>query len=481
MTVAAVSIRGIQSMRDSLSIRIQRFIGRVLRSAAFRICVACSMIVAISSLGLYHELRMIESNVIKSQMSEVRSNAERTAMYIEQDMYRSRGRDLSVVVRDSNWLFALWERTKNQEPIREFRAIVDNRNRIVAHTDSEKVGRIALSNLEVPDAKNRRVGFRTDPALADDKPFVEIRVPIRKFRGTVGFYVSGIASNWMAEKVAKEQHGTWVTWISVICCAVVIVAFTGIVVYRLAKRADALERELDSAETRRLSELSMLLVGMAHEIRNPLNSIRLNLHTSERVFSGEAQLEPHEVQSMVSESVREVERVNEIISQLLGLARQEVPSHEYANAKQEIESAIQFFRTTFELLKIGVHFHDHGNEVWVAIDRSRFRQILVNIMNNALEALPKGGEIEIHLEADRVSASLSISDSGNGVDETLRSEIFEPFVTTRQNGTGLGLSVVRSIVEQVGGAVTCRKSEKLGGAEFLLRVPRIPIDTPTAA
>jgi two-component system, NtrC family, sensor histidine kinase HydH len=464
-------------------VRVMNLISLVFRSAAFRIGIACFLVLIVGGLGMYHELEMIESSVIKSQMSEVRSNSERTVVHLEQDFYRHRGRDLSHVLGESMWLREIWERTKDREPIRAFRAVIDTRNKIIAHSDPNKVGQTALPSVDEqpsPMQSFPRVIFRTDPALAGDKSFIEIRVPIRKYRSVAGYYVAGIASDWIAGKIHSEQRGAIITWMIVVGCAVLIVAITGVVLYRLASRATSLEKDLDSAETRRLTELSMLLVGMAHEIRNPLNCIRLNLHTSGKVFLGEAQFDRNEVLSMLTESVREVERVNEIISQLLGLARQDKSENEYSNAAEEIDGAIQFFRATFEQMKIGVQFHNRATNAWVAIDRARLRQILVNLMANARDALPQGGRIEIQLEADGNSASLSIADSGSGVDESLRHEIFEPFVTTRENGTGLGLSVVRSMVEQIGGAISCEKSSKLGGAVFLLRMPQCSPNIPSA-
>jgi two-component system, NtrC family, sensor histidine kinase HydH len=453
-------------------------INRIVRSAAFRIGVACFFVLLIGCWGMFHELEMIETSIIKSQMSEVRSTAERTVMHLEQDWFRSRGRALSQIVQEASWLPELWERTKHLEPVREFRAVVDSQNVVIAHTSPERVGNMACPDPSEPYSAKRksdRVGFRTDPALAGDRSFVEIRVPIRKYRGIAGYYVSGLACDWLNAKVISEQRRARITWMIVIGCAMFIVAITGVVLYRLARRASSLEHELDSAENRRLSELSMLLVGMAHEVRNPLNSIRLNLHTSEKVFLGEAKFDRSEVIAMLAESVREVERVNEIISQLLGFARQDRSEVEYTNAAEEIEGAIQFFRTTFEQMKIGVRFHHSVRDnIRIAIDRPRFRQILVNLMSNAQNALPNGGTVEIQLGENGDSAYLSVADSGSGVDETMRQKIFEPFVTMRENGTGLGLSVVRSMVQQIGGAISCDRSAKLGGAEFLLRIPQSP-------
>lgn len=452
-----------------------RLCRNMLRTPAFRIGIACVVVLVIGSWGMRRELQMIEASVIKSQVSEVRSNAERTIIHLEQDLFRGRGKELEVVLREAHWLADLWDRTKNREPRRVFRAVLDASNRVLCHTDPERVGGTAMQFLEpaIDDPNGISTSaFRRDSALTDVE-FVEIRMPIKKFRREMGYYVSGISRDWIQSKIRSEQLGTIITWVSVIGCTMSVVALTGLVLYRLAKRAASLEKELDSAETRRLSELSMLLVGMAHEVRNPLNSIRLNLHTSERVFLGEAFMRRDEVLVMLAESVKEVERVNEIISQLLGLARQEKLADEYAHAASEVDSAIQFFRTTFEAMRIGIQFDNRAGDALVAMDRARFRQILLNLITNAQDALPLGGEIQICLESDGESARLTIADSGKGVDEGLQSRIFEPFVTTRENGTGLGLSVVKSIVEQVGGGVSCARSARLGGAEFLLSMPQL--------
>jgi hypothetical protein len=144
-------------------------------------------------------------------------------------------------------LVDLWERTKKSEPKRAFRAIVDTRDQIIAHTEIERVGKTALPvNRERPTTRKRddRIEWRRDPALAGEESYIEIRIPIRKFRGTAGYYVSGIASDWIATKVFSEQYGAIVTWSIVICSATIIVAYTGVTLYRLAKRASQLEQEL---------------------------------------------------------------------------------------------------------------------------------------------------------------------------------------------------------------------------------------------
>ncbi|MEQ1828889.1 MAG: ATP-binding protein [Pirellula sp.] len=445
----------------------------ILTSAYLGIGAACALVFVIGRMGMMHEMETIRTAVIRAQVSEVKSNADRTVLHLEQDLLRARNSTLADVASNSGWLRDLWTRTKEIEPIRAFRAIVDVDGRIVAHTEQSKVGGIVAANPKYhrDDKQSENLVERSDVALAGNNSYIEINLPIRRFRKLLGHYACGISSEWIARKIAAEQTNAWWTWTIVIASAISIVAITGVVLYRLARRATWLERELHVAEGRRLSELSMLMVGMAHEVRNPLNSIRLNLHTSERVFLGGSKLDDNEVLSMLSESVREVERVNELVSQLLGFARSERDNDASVEAVNEIESAIQFFRTTLEQMHIEIKFRNDAVNTWLPMDRSRLRQILLNLLTNARDALPNGGAIEVSLDNSGNRVRMVVADSGGGVEETMRQRIFEPFVTTRKNGTGLGLAVVRSMLESVGGTIHCHRSTRLGGAEFVLNLP----------
>jgi signal transduction histidine kinase len=258
---------------------------------------------------------------------------------------------------------------------------------------------------------------------------------------------------------------------NVIGSAMAIVGLTGTVLYRFARHATVLKRELSIADGRRLTELSTLMVGMAHEIRNPLNSIRLNLYTSERVFCGDTKLADQEVLSMLSESVREIERVDSIIGQLLGYARTENDCGEEVDVANEILAAIKFVSPTFENQAITIEFDNKAPLVTITMDRRRLRQILLNLLNNARDALADGGRIKVTLETHGKLARLTVADSGVGVDASIRSRMFEPFVSTRDTGTGLGLAIVKSMLESIEGVIDYETSEELGGAEFILSFP----------
>ncbi len=442
------------------------------RSAWVRIAVATLLVCLGGFGGMFHELDSIRKSTGKSLIAEVRSHAVRTVERLEQDMEQFGVVDLNTAAK-SHWLRDRWRSIRLMEPKRSYRAVVDMDGTILSHTSYRKAGQIIK-----PLADGSRVPewgdavFETqDPILTDNLRVVDILVPIYKSNTLVGTYHVGLPADWLRSKIATEQSASKRAWTAVIIYTMAIMVVTGVVLHLQSRRARLLERELHRSEEGRLRELNSLMVGMAHEVRNPLNSIRLNLHTSDRIFRGVSQLGEQEVASMIADSVREIERVESLIGQLLGYARMENEFDDDVDLADEIQTAIRFMQTSFEQQVITVHFRNNASSVNISIDRRRLRQILLNLMKNAVEAMPSGGHIELTLETKDNQARLTIADSGTGVDAKIRSRLFEPFVTTRESGTGMGLAIVRRIIDSMDGAIHYQTSGSLGGAEFSLSFP----------
>ena len=444
----------------------------VFRSASFRIAAATLLVFFVGRWGMLHEAQSIRKSVGNSQISEARSHAERTAERLQQEMESQDAVDLGTAA-NAKWLRDRWRSIRWLEPKRAFRAIVDSSGTIVAHTDYHAIGKKVKPHLEssrVPEFGDKVFEAR-DSILTSNVQVMDILIPITKSNHVVGTYHVGLPVDWLDRKIAKEQSGSQRAWTAVIAYSMIIVVITGLVLNQQARRANLLERKLHLAEARRLRELSTLMVGMAHEVRNPLNSIRLNLHTSDRIFRGESQLAADEVSDMLSESVREIERVESLIGQLLGFARVENVIDDEVSVADEIRSALKYIEPTLEPRGIKVTFRNDSSSATIFMDRGRVRQILLNLLKNASDAMPGGGCIEVTFETSGSQARLIVADTGNGVEERIRSRLFEPFVTTRESGTGLGLAVVRSMLESVDGAIRYQTSVTLGGAEFTVSFP----------
>lgn len=434
--------------------------------------MACLLVLWIGRWGMMREMDAIRRSVGRSQMSQAKSHAVRTVQRIELEMANAVEADLATAAK-ATWLVEHWRFSRDQDPQRNYRAIVDSSGVVVAHSESRKIGQMLKPNAEIVQVSEFGDDFieTQDSVLADGQRVIDIQVQIQRVDRVVGTYHVGVSADWLDKKIHDEQTVAKSVWTVVIASAMAIVGLTGTVLYRFARHATLLKRELSIADGRRLRELSTLMVGMAHEIRNPLNSIRLNLYTSERVFCGDTKLADQEVLSMLSESVREIERVDSIIGQLLGYARAENDFGEEVDVANEIQAAIKFVSPIFENQAVTIEFDNKAPSVTITMDRRRLRQILLNLLNNAREALADGGRIKVTLETHGKLARLTVADSGVGVDASIRSRMFEPFVSTRDTGTGLGLAVVRSMLESIEGVIDYETSEELGGAEFVLSFP----------
>ncbi len=459
-------------VQNSFHATVNHLAVAVFRSVYVRIAVSTLLVFCVGYWGMLHELESIRRSVGRSQISEVRSHAESSVERLQQDMEQSNSFDLSAAA-NARWLRDRWRFVRRLEPQRAFRAIVDNSGTIVAHSNSRVTG----TKVNPPEDSRRVPEFgdgvfeNQGSELTGNLRVIEILVPISKSNSIVGTYHVGVPTDWLNKMIAAEQSSSRRAWTAVIAYTMAIVVLTGIILHFQGRRANLLELKLHIAEERRLQELSTLMVGIAHEVRNPLNSIRLNLHTSDRIFRGKSQFDEQEIANMLSDSVREIERVESLIGLMLGYARIENDCDDDVNVADEIQSTIQFMESTFDGQDITVVFRNDSPLVSIFIERRRLRQILLNLMKNAADAMPDGGRIEVTLGTIGGQAHMVIADSGKGVDEKIRSRLFEPFVTTRESGTGMGLAIVRSMLDNVDGAIEYKISGSLGGAEFSLKFP----------
>ncbi len=226
-------------------------------------------------------------------------------------------------------------------------------------------------------------------------------------------------------------------------------------------------REFERREVRRarLSELGNLAAGVAHEIRNPLNTISIAAQRLAAEFTPTAQKE--EFISFTQQIREETRRLNEIITRFLALAREDQKSRRTVELSALLSEAAGFLKLEAEQIGIALETAIES-ELALQADRDAFKQILTNLFNNAKEALGRmGGRILISAKKDGGVISLVFEDDGPGIPEELREKVFTPYFTTKEAGTGLGLPTVHRIVSDMGGEIRVEQSE-LGGARFVM-------------
>lgn len=231
------------------------------------------------------------------------------------------------------------------------------------------------------------------------------------------------------------------------------------------------QRDEQLRKSERLAAVGRLAAHVTHEVRNPLNSIRLNVELLEDdVAEG-----PSEARRVLSSIIREVDRLTEITDQYLRLVRLPEPRPQSTDFAALVRDVASFLAPEME--RAQVHFELALEPIpSIPLDDGQLRQALLNLCRNAREAMADGGVIRIELMGQPGGVLLRVSDQGSGIPESERDKIFDLFYTTKQHGTGLGLPLTQQIIAAHGGRIRCMPGVN-GGTTFELWLPRLELAT----
>jgi signal transduction histidine kinase len=236
----------------------------------------------------------------------------------------------------------------------------------------------------------------------------------------------------------------------------------------------AVETLLADEERQRLvaqyAEIAALAGGLAHEIRNPLSTINLNLELlADEVEAGESPRE-HRMLQRIRTVQRECLRLEEILDEFLKFARLGEVDAVESDLNQAVRDFIEFFQPEAAAAAIEISPHLAPDLPPVRLDRALFRQVLLNLAINAQQAMPKGGLLELQSRWRDGRVELDLIDNGSGMDESTVSRIFDVFFSTKPTGSGLGLPTVRRIVAAHGGRIAV-ESAPARGTRFTISLP----------
>jgi two-component system NtrC family sensor kinase len=239
---------------------------------------------------------------------------------------------------------------------------------------------------------------------------------------------------------------------------------------------DLTEKKIASEQVQRMGKLAaigQLAAGISHEIRNPLMGIGATLElTLENLAPG------HPQRDMLMRSMEEIERVDEIISDLLDLARPREMNVEKADINEIVSDATQFLAGICRKENITLTVDLDRNIGMVHMDRDKIRQVLINIALNAVQSMGTNGVLHIvtspanqrYHRLDSEGVQITVEDTGNGIDPALKEKIFDPFFTTRPDGTGLGLYNCHKTVDAHGGSILIEDAVS-GGTKVTVLLP----------
>ena len=235
-------------------------------------------------------------------------------------------------------------------------------------------------------------------------------------------------------------------------------------------------------ESERMATLGRLVRTIAHEVRNPLGSIRLGTqllqHTETevdarvRTYSDKVQLSQKEIKEYTAIIIKEVDRLNRFIEQLLAFSKPAMQAAKQTDIHHLLDNSLAICRPELELHAITVATHYDTNCPQVNINEDGITQVLLNLFYNAIEAMDTGGTLTIQTEylSESEVVCVRIQDDGPGIPAEDIAMLFDPFYTTKQKGTGLGLYISQKILAEHHGSIEVDANLEIGTA-FIVSLP----------
>jgi signal transduction histidine kinase len=246
------------------------------------------------------------------------------------------------------------------------------------------------------------------------------------------------------------------------------------------------QREREAIRSEQLAALGQLAAGMAHELRNPLMSMKILVQGA--LAGPYVEAEDGDGCASGNFSTRdlgvleeEIVRLEQLLQSFLDVARPPEPAKKVTDIRPLVEEALSFLAGRAAAFSTSIESLIPPAPVYAAVDAGQFRQVMINLVLNALEAMPGGGALRVRVScATGDCLAIEVADRGCGLPPNLGDGIFDPFTTTKETGLGLGLSICKRIALAHGGTLT-GTDRPGGGAIFTLRLARSPASAMLAA
>jgi len=209
---------------------------------------------------------------------------------------------------------------------------------------------------------------------------------------------------------------------------------------------------------------------VAHEIRNPLTPMKLNIQYLQKIYKESKEDFNQKWNSLSSSLIDQIEALNEVATTFSDLASNNLLDREKVDVVQLVRSAIDIYKNHE---KVNIRYNTSVDEAYVMARQNELLRVFNNLIKNAVQSiLPGKGEVEITISRKENIIEIKISDNGRGIPDEMKSRIFQPYFTTKSGGTGVGLAIVKNILTEMGGEITfvSRAGE---GTEFILHLKAV--------
>lgn len=231
----------------------------------------------------------------------------------------------------------------------------------------------------------------------------------------------------------------------------------------------AREERLARIRTERLAQLGTLLAGFAHEVRNPLSTISLNLQLVLEEFREPESPRDKRTQKRVAVVEAEVRRLQKILEEFLSFARAPEPKLVPVDLNQRLQAVVDFHQPELREQGVSLRFYPGSDVGLVPADWDHVQAAIVNLVRNAKDATPAGGEVLVSTSREPGFVVIRVTDTGAGIPPDVQPRVFDPYFSTKKSGTGLGLPTARRVAAEHGGSLSLQ-SEVGKGTQFALRL-----------
>ncbi len=417
------------------------------------------LVVALVCLGLavsagynYRRLARLRAEYLRNSAAEIASVLD----------LQARGPSRS---NPGFWQSLFAESAGIREPLVGFLALVDESGNVLA-SEGERFASVFSAPAGFVRSQGTEL-FIYEAALAGPRmgmgpgmgggmgmgPGLGRRVGTRRLR--IGMYSSTADFIWWQAMIQLAMNG------------VAIVMLLVLARYFLRTLRHFLQLKAREESARHLTALGGMAATLAHEIRNPLGAMKGLTQLVQEDLPGD-----HKTQSLMNTVVGEAERLEQLVTDLLTFARPRDPQisrFDFTRLLADLKAVLQL---KLETARVDLGMDAEPAELMVDSDESGLRQVLLNVLLNAVDSTPADGRITIRARRDDKSHMLiaEIEDSGSGLGGRDPEELFQPFATTKTKGTGLGLPISRQIVERLGGTIDLADRPD-GGARCTIRLP----------
>jgi signal transduction histidine kinase len=347
----------------------------------------------------------------------------------------------------------------------DYVALLDGNLKVVAHTDPALVGKQETDPL-ISGVKSDGQALSQIVDLGSGKRNYEMVEPIRLNGSTfgllkIGFSLDPVEAAWRNSLSSIVVLGLTILGVGILGMAVIF--------YNQHSHTQQIKTlEAEVAHRERLSALGNMAATVAHEIRNPLNAVSMGLQRLKGEFRPTQ--DEKEYSHFIELMRGEVHRLNSIVEEFLSLARPLDLKPEPVRIDELLQEMAMLAEGDAKSAKVQVSVMAPHDLPTARVDRNYFKQVVLNLILNGIQSMPRGGSLTLEAKAARGNLEVIVTDTGDGIPQEIVHRIFEPYFTTKPKGSGLGLTIARRIIEAHGGTLTV-DSTAGRGTRFRMAIP----------